>query len=244
MKMHQLLAGTALAAALALGTGPAMAVPIDLGGYTGPVQIKFNNFESFTGTAGIAVSSNNFGIISVSAITTPGGTNLWTQGKSGQFLAGVFNNLHVDTIVPNVSGGFDTTNSGGALNVYLLPVFNPDVVAAQGLTGYATAGCAPNGTCYNGITNVPGEELALTLVFAPGQTPIATTTLTSSFSGTGNAITGTAAGYLNIPRQSLGLLYVQTARWNEAFEAFEGILKTDPRSPGALYQIGKAGAVS
>jgi len=45
-------------------------------------------------------------------------------------------------------------------------------------------------------------------------------------------------------RQSLGLFYANAARWNEAFETFEGLLKTDLRNYAALYQVGRTGAVS
>jgi tetratricopeptide (TPR) repeat protein len=45
-------------------------------------------------------------------------------------------------------------------------------------------------------------------------------------------------------RISLGLLYADAQRWNEAFESFEAILKTDPQHYGALYQVGRTGALS
>lgn len=45
-------------------------------------------------------------------------------------------------------------------------------------------------------------------------------------------------------RFSLGLLYADAQRWNEAFESFEAILKADPQHYGALYQVGKTGALS
>jgi tetratricopeptide (TPR) repeat protein len=45
-------------------------------------------------------------------------------------------------------------------------------------------------------------------------------------------------------RLALGQLYANGQRWPEAFDAFEAILKTDPGNWGALYQVGKTGAVS
>jgi tetratricopeptide (TPR) repeat protein len=46
------------------------------------------------------------------------------------------------------------------------------------------------------------------------------------------------------PRMALGYLYQSLSRWNEAFDAFEGILKIEPESWDAMYQIGRTGAFS
>lgn len=46
------------------------------------------------------------------------------------------------------------------------------------------------------------------------------------------------------PRMALGYLYQSLSRWSEAFDAFEGILKIQPESWDAMYQIGRTGAFS
>jgi tetratricopeptide (TPR) repeat protein len=45
-------------------------------------------------------------------------------------------------------------------------------------------------------------------------------------------------------RLSLGQLYASQERWNDAFDAFEALLKADPDNWDALYQLGRTGAVS
>jgi tetratricopeptide (TPR) repeat protein len=46
------------------------------------------------------------------------------------------------------------------------------------------------------------------------------------------------------PRMALGYLYQSQKRWDEAFDAFEGVVKIDPESWNALYQIGRTAAFS
>lgn len=45
-------------------------------------------------------------------------------------------------------------------------------------------------------------------------------------------------------RLSLGQLYASVERWNDAFDAFESILKTNSNDWDAIYQLGRAGALS
>jgi tetratricopeptide (TPR) repeat protein len=45
-------------------------------------------------------------------------------------------------------------------------------------------------------------------------------------------------------RGSLGILYLQLERWDDAFAAFETILQANPADAQALYQLGRTGAVS
>src|SRR5215469_6186962 len=97
MRTGPLVAGAALATVLLCG-GAADATLIDLGGYTGPIQFHFNNYESFTSTT-IAPGVVNFGTVGVTSITEPvHNTVLWFQGKSGQFLSAVFNGITVNTV--------------------------------------------------------------------------------------------------------------------------------------------------
>ena len=66
--------------AILLTCGASASPVIDLGGYTGPIQFKFQNYESFTGTP-LAVGSMNFGVVKITSIIDPttGGT-LWSPG--------------------------------------------------------------------------------------------------------------------------------------------------------------------
>src|ERR1700752_3086661 len=92
---------TVIAIATAAVSSDAWAAPlIDLGGYTGPIQIKFQNYESFTSLP-IAPGSMNFGVVEVTSIVNPTtGANIWVQGQAGQFLSGVFNGITVSSVTP------------------------------------------------------------------------------------------------------------------------------------------------
>src|SRR5215469_1965222 len=74
-----LLAGAAIASVLAVM--PASATPINFGGYTGPITIKFQDYESFTNTAGPVVGSSNFGVFEITSIT--GGGNILYSAPVG-----------------------------------------------------------------------------------------------------------------------------------------------------------------
>ena len=139
MRTLPFFAGAALATTLLSGT--ASATLIDLGGYTGAIQIKFQNYESFTSTT-IAPGVMNFGVIAVTSISDPVHNSLlWFQGKSGQYLSAVFNGITVSTVTPTV-GGFTTTNFGGTFRLWLDGTnFDP----GQGTGGYAAGGCAVPG---------------------------------------------------------------------------------------------------
>lgn len=201
MNVRQALASTALATILASAAVPAFAASIDLGGYSGPIEIKFNNFESFTGNGAIQASNTNFGIIQITQIlgeSVIGSNNfnlaVWNTGQNGQFLSGVFGALHVDSVTGTSTLG-STANSGGFINLYLN---GSDLNSAQGTAGYAAGGCAVGGTCYHTVSDVGGTNV-LNLAFASGIDPLnPTTTLTSTFDLQTSPFTGTAQGYLNV----------------------------------------------
>ncbi|HEY2540860.1 MAG TPA: hypothetical protein VGI28_15405 [Stellaceae bacterium] len=187
-----------MAAVVAIATaaisGGAEADPlIDLGGYTGPIQIKFQNYESFTSLP-IAPGSMNFGVIEVTSIENSNtGANIWVQGQSGQFLSGVFNDITVTSVTPTGTG-FITTNSGGVFDFFLNSSnFDP----AQGTSGYTAGGCAVGELCYNGITNIGGVD-ALNLELVPGATTDPTNTLSANTSSVTTPLTGSALGYADI----------------------------------------------
>jgi PEP-CTERM motif len=188
------LAGMATAA---LCGGAAAAPLIDFGGYTGPIQIKFQNYESFTSTP-ISVGDMNFGVVEVTSIVDPNtGANVWTQGQGGQFLSGIFNGITVSSVTA-ANGGFNTTATGGVFDFWLTSAnFNP----GQGTSGYASGGCAVGGLCYNGITNTGGTDV-LNLALVPGTTsgtPILNANVLSAFtSSTTLPASGNATGFADI----------------------------------------------
>jgi PEP-CTERM motif len=192
MSARSLFVGMALATTL-VGGGAAEATLIDLGGYTGPIQFKFQNYESFT-TATIAPGSVNFGVVQVTSIVNPTtGSNVWVQGQGGQFLSAVFNGITVASVTPTPSG-FVTTNTGGTFQLWLDSAnFNP----AQGTSGYTAGGCAVGGLCYNGITNTGGTDL-LNFNLVPGTTSDPANTLNATTTTTTLPTSGHAEGFADI----------------------------------------------
>lgn len=201
MNLRKTLSGAALATTLLLGAAlPAYAVNIPLGGYSGPLQLNFNNYESFFTPGGTVdplgpqVGDQNAGVFSVQSITVPGlgGQTLWTSGQNGDVLVGVFNGIMV-TSVSGPPSAETTTNTGGVFDLYLVPT--SQFLAAggdQGLAGYGNAGCALATLCYNGITNTGGGALALTMTLTPGIDGPGVT-LTAQVNATLNPPTGSAA---------------------------------------------------
>jgi len=190
---YRTLAGIAMATTLLYG-GAANANLIDLNGYTGPIQFKFQNYESFTSTT-LAPGVQNFGVVQITSIVNPNtGANVWVQGQGGQFLSAVFDGITVTSVTPSSSGGFVTTNSGGTFQVWLgNSIFDP----GQGTSGYAAAGCAVGGLCYNGITNTGGTDL-LNFNLVPGTTADPTNTLNATVNTLTVPVAGVAEGYADI----------------------------------------------
>jgi hypothetical protein len=184
--------GVALAA---LCSGAAAAPLIDLGGYAGPIDIKFEDYESFT-TSSIGVGSVNFGVIEITSIQNANtGANIWVQDQAGQYLSAVFNGITVSSVTPTATG-FMTTATGGVFNIWLdSSNFDP----GQGTTGYtAVAGCAVGGLCYNGITNSGGTDV-LNLDLVPGtDTTNPTSTLDATTTSIDFPLSGHAEGYADI----------------------------------------------
>jgi hypothetical protein len=199
--MRQFFAGTALAAILAW-TGVAGAAPIGfIGGYSGPIQIKFQNYESFlspTGgpATGLVPLDQNFGVVKVTSIVNPNtGAAVWFPGLTdGTFLSAVFNGIVVTTVTPAGGGGFDTTNTGGSFQLWQT---SADFDPGQGTAGYTAAGCTVATLCYNGITNVGGTEI-LDFKLVPGTTADPTNTLSAHVSTLTLPTSGHAEGFANI----------------------------------------------
>jgi hypothetical protein len=141
--------------------------PISLGGYTGPVNFKFQDFETFLTPSGGIVSSGsplaagdqNVGVFDITSINAPTGQTFFSPGGANGYLVGVFNGITVTSSTPTSTG-----NSGGTFQIYQvssLPNFS------QGTSGYTAAGCAVGSLCYNGITNA-GGTLFLSFNLVPG----------------------------------------------------------------------------
>lgn len=216
MDMRNLLAGAAVATALLMaGTPPANAGPeIPLGGYTGPVTLKFYNYESFISTAGTcgttptvscvggapAIGDVNFGIFELTSIQA-GIQTLWSSGTGGQYLLGVFSGITVSGITNPGGSSERTTNTGGTFNLYMVPTAD-GLFVDPGLAGYTTGGCNDLAglACYNGITNAIGALPVLTMSLTTGQgLPLdSLSTLIANLDGTLNPPTGSAASYASI----------------------------------------------
>jgi hypothetical protein len=202
MRSRTLFASTALATSLLLGgVLPAAAnvtIPI-AGGYTGPVQLNFSNYESFMTPSGAlsttpAVGDTNFGIFSVFSITTTTSLKLplFTAGENGDVLVGVFGGIKVTSLTGS-GANVKTKNTGGVFDLYLVPV--SEYLGAggdQGTAGYTNAaGCTIGSLCYNGITNTAQGNQVLTLTLVPGvDGPV--TTLTADVNTIDNPPTGGA----------------------------------------------------
>jgi PEP-CTERM motif-containing protein len=204
--MKKLAACLAFAGA-AVAWQASAAPAFDLGGYTGPIQIKFLNFESFLpginpATGAPPVGAENFGILRITSIENPNGSgSVWTNGQNGAEITGVFRDITVLTVTPNpATGAVNVKSTGGLMDLYINPLgsFGAAGGAAQGLNGYAEAGCAPGGACYDGISNAAGGGIFLTLAFNSGIDPAnAAVTVDGDFHFATTPPTGDAAGFLD-----------------------------------------------
>ena len=197
---YQFLAGTAMATALAVASlTPASAAPINLGGYTGGIGIKFTDFESFNDKNGnpttvLAPGDTNYGVFSVTSITDASGiNNVWTNGGSNGYLVGIFSGITVQSITP-AGTTFTTENSGGTFAIYQMATAPNFALGTSAFTQPGGLGCTsvndPAG-CYTGITGAP----ILTFNLVPGIDPNPTTTLQATISGTTIPVSGQAFGY-------------------------------------------------
>lgn len=188
----------------------ALALPFSLGGYTGLVQIKYNNFEVLTvpdaciGAGGLQACSiaspntgptggDNYGIVKVTSILDSLGiTTLWSDGAGGAEITGVFSNIGVKTVA--VSGAnFQIDSIGGVFNLQLNPLGS---LAGAGVN---TANFDAAKDTYTGITGVAGGQSFLSGIFAPG---ILASDATITVSGLTNGATlpprGSSSGYLDV----------------------------------------------
>jgi len=193
------LAGTALATMVTLGgAGSALADPISLMGYTGPLTIKFTNYESFSGlgdNGALQVGTTNFGVFEITSInagnggTLPAGTPLWSPGGSNGFLVGTFDNITISGIIPN-GGGFQTQNTGGNFAIYQTAAL-PDFTL--GTSAFTVGGCANAAGCYTGISS--GTDV-VNYNLTPGADNVnPADTLFASLTGLTSPATGSASAF-------------------------------------------------
>jgi len=204
--MKKLVACLAVAGAMSAWQANAAPTFSLEGGYTGPINIKFLNFESFLpgiGATGVPpIGAENFGVLRVTTIERPDGSgSLWVSGTNGAEITGVFRDIIIDNVTPNADGTVNVESTGGLLDLYINPAgsFAAAGAGGQGLAGYPAAGCAPGDGCYNGISNVAGGGLFLSLAFASGVDPTdADITVDGDFDVSTTPPTGDAAGFLNV----------------------------------------------
>lgn len=199
--MKHLASAVALAAALAASQASA-APSFSLGGFSGQIEIKFTNYESFTapilpGTSG----QENFGILRITSIEDPNsGSTLWQSGDGGAEITGVFRDIMVLAVTPSGTG-VNVKSTGGLLDLYINPVNSLAAAGgpAQGLQGYFDAGCLPGQACYDGISNVAGGGVFLTLAWNSGVDPLnPAVTVDGNFDVATFPSTGDAAGYVDV----------------------------------------------
>jgi len=172
-------AGIALATCLIGAPSPASA-DINLGGYGGPVTIKFADYESIwnptlnNGAGGVtstaAVGDDLFGIVQIRSITANDGSGklLWSPAIPGDGnLNGVFVGPVINGITPSGTGFSFTSKTPWHFDIYSNAA---GVNAAQGLGGYPAGGCSLNTLCYNGVTN-GGSILQLDILTTHGISP-------------------------------------------------------------------------
>jgi PEP-CTERM motif-containing protein len=202
MRLRKLLEGTGLATVLMCAGPAAHALPLDLGGYVGPITIKFANDEDFTGGS-LAPGASNFGIFSIQSILNNTGSTIYsaptgTPTASNPLIVGVFSGINV-TNITGTPPTAHTFNTGGVFSLYDDTTTAFGTIASQGTGGYGAAGggCAVNMQCYNDITN-KGFTNILNLSLVPGADSAA---LTSTLYGTvlsSTPLTGLADGYGDI----------------------------------------------
>lgn len=208
--MKKTLISLGVAAALGAASMSAFAAPTFSlrNGYTGLIEIKYQNFETFTGNGTIAAGDVNSGIFKVTSITALAnngsvvfGDTVWADGDNGAEISGIFSGITVKTVTPT-TGGFFIDSIGGLLNAYINPLgsFSAAGGFAQGtVNGYTSAGCLAGGVCYNGISNVVGGGSFLDLAFAAvGVVADPTITVNGTFNGLTTPLTGSAQGYLDV----------------------------------------------
>ncbi|MBN8507422.1 MAG: PEP-CTERM sorting domain-containing protein [Burkholderiales bacterium] len=198
--MKKLAFAVALSAIFAAGQAAAVPTFSLAGGYTGAIKIKFTNWESFNSSFP-SPGDVNYGILKITSIESDDGNNtqLWNDGKDGGEITGIFRDITVAST--SGTGPVNIKSSGGLLDIYINPLgsFAAAGGASQGSSGYTDAGCATNGSCYDGISNVAMGGLFLSLAWASGiDAGNGAITIDGDLDGGTFPGTGDAAGFLNV----------------------------------------------
>ena len=139
--MKKTLLSLGVAATLGATAMSASALPaFSLGSYTGDIEIKYSNFESFNGP--LVAGTENYGIVKITSIVDANTSDtLWSDGNGGAELTGIFNGIVIKTVTPS-GGQFVIDSTGGLLDIYINPFgsFSAAGGFAQGaVTGYTDA---------------------------------------------------------------------------------------------------------
>ncbi len=175
---------------LAVAVSPAFA--FDLGGYTGPIQLKMSGYTMSSGYLG----GETWGIASITSIETLGGSSqLWSPLASGERMYAMIYGLTDTAYAPGGSMGFYVYQSGGSFDIYYVPAGSH---TGEYNTGQGAGGrYAANG--YYTVTDIVGSSLWLSGNFVPGFVPgDNTTTVLQDVTSTTAPATGKGNGYGDI----------------------------------------------
>jgi hypothetical protein len=200
MKFKFLLAAVGMAASLCATAAPVFTVKNVALPFTGPFSIKLVGYESFSG--GLVPGTSNFGVLKVTSISTAGGlTTIWNDGDNGAEITGTFNGIVLSAVTPVLPGIVIIDSIGGLANFFINPIGSLAAAGGfnQGFAGYAGAGCAVGGLCYDGISNVAAGGSLVNAAWGSGIKPgDLATTVSGQFDGTTLPASGTARGYLDV----------------------------------------------
>ncbi len=186
---------------LLVAVSPALA--FDLGGYLGPIQFKYNNWDfgtiydpetSFDNGGEGTGDTNSYGIFQVTQVlgqSSGGGViSLWTPTTT-ESLKGYFYGLSDDKVDLNEFGQGTIYSVGGTIEMYL---------GADNLTPNAGPGVVPAlGDAPIDIWNATDGVLFLKASFVPGAVLTdGTTTYAQQINSIANPLLGSGLAYLNI----------------------------------------------
>lgn len=201
--MRNLLGGASVAALLVVGASAANATPIPLGGYTGQIQIIFNDVENFTGSGSLAVSNSNYGLLQVSSIIDGSGNIIYQAplavniSDSTPLIVGLFSGIHVGSVTTDAGGTpiSAEADTAGSFSLYRDTTTTFSNIAGQGTSGYTLGGCASiNTQCYNGLTNA-GFENILNYSLVQGAVASDTSSYLHATIASYQPLVGTASAY-------------------------------------------------
>lgn len=207
--VQSMVAGIALGACL-IGSAPPASADINLGGYTGPVSIHFQDFESLF-RPGVGFVSGTpqagdqlIGVFSITSIFSTTTSQLLYAPSAGNFLTGTFVGPTISSFNA-LTGAFTATAPWDIFLYQNAAQYN----AAQGVGGFSAGTCAGSvlGSCYNSV-NQPGggSVLQLQIRTTPGVDPNPAIIADGTFSLTsgsgsnfydGNVIGGAAFAQFN-----------------------------------------------